>query len=194
MKKPISLGILIKMNNIQLKIKEKITEVSNLGLTDKATFHSYEELYPVLLENNIGKKLNILEVGVAKGGGLKILSELFPESNIYGIDRSYDQLAIEVQNTNIKLLPESDQTNPNLSSSLPNLDLVIEDASHDYHKSMETFNIIKSKLNEDAMYIIEDVFPEYRSFYDKDERFKIHDLTHIKNRSDDVVAIYIHKK
>ena len=41
------------MNNIQLKIKEKITEVSNLGLTDKATFHSYEELYPVLLENNI---------------------------------------------------------------------------------------------------------------------------------------------
>jgi predicted rRNA methylase YqxC with S4 and FtsJ domains len=182
------------MNNIQLKIKQKIVEVSNLGLTDKATFHSYEELYPYLLEESIGKKLNILEVGVAKGGGLRILSELFPESNIYGLDISYNQLEIKVQDTNIKLLPENDQGNPDFNSALPNLDLVIEDASHDYHKSMETFNIIKSKLNQNAIYIIEDIFPQYKSFYDNDERFKIYDLTQNKNRLDDVVAVYIHKK
>jgi len=194
MKKVTNLGILIKMNDIQLKIKQKIIEVSNLGLTDKATFHSYEELYPYLLEESIGKKLNILEVGVAKGGGLIILSQLFPESNIYGVDRSYKELELQEEYRNLKMLPESDQTNPNLVNQLPNLDLVIEDASHDYYKSMETFNIIKSKLNENAIYIIEDIFPEYRSFYDNDERFKIYDLTHIKNRSDDVAAVYIHKK
>jgi hypothetical protein len=178
------------MNTIQSKIKEKIIEISNKGLTDKSTHHSYEEIYPYLLENFIDKKLYILEIGVAIGGGLKILSDLFPNSYIYGLDIDYSQLKIDIINTNITLLPEQDQSDPKLIQSLPNFDIIIEDASHDYNKSMDTFNIFKDKLNKNGVYIIEDIYPHYKPYYDQDNRFKIYDLRHIKNRQDDVLAVY----
>ena len=58
------------MNKIQQKIKDKFVEVTKDGLTDKADYHAYEEVYPYLLDKFIGKKINILEVGTATGGCL----------------------------------------------------------------------------------------------------------------------------
>ena len=70
------------MNELQQKIKDKIVK-----LTDKADYHSYEEIYPILLEKFLGKSHNMLEIGIGGGGGgLKMLCDIFPESNIYGID------------------------------------------------------------------------------------------------------------
>ena len=64
------------MNEVQQKIKDKLIEVTNLKLTDKASYHAYEEVYPFLLDKFIGKKSNMLEVGMSWGGGMQILSEL----------------------------------------------------------------------------------------------------------------------
>ena len=56
------------MNKIQQKIKDKFIEVTKDGLTDKADYHAYEEVYPFLLDKFIGKKCNMLEVGMSWGG------------------------------------------------------------------------------------------------------------------------------
>lgn len=173
----------------QTRIKSKMVEVTNLGLTDKTSYHSYDQIYPILLYPFLDKKLNILEIGTGKGGGLKILSELFTESTIYGLDHNYSILEIETEGTNIKLLSQSDQSNINLDE-LPNIDIVIEDASHDYRKSIETFNLILPKLNKGAIYIIEDVYPQYKELYMNDKRFEVYDLSHVKDRGDDIVAVF----
>ena len=65
------------MDEVQQKIKDKMIEVTKLELTDKASYHAYEEVYPFLLDKFIGKKCNMLEVGMSWGGGMQILSELF---------------------------------------------------------------------------------------------------------------------
>ena len=38
------------MDEVQQKIKDKMIEVTNLELTDKTSYHAYEEVYPFLLE------------------------------------------------------------------------------------------------------------------------------------------------
>ena len=171
-------------------IKEKINEYSDKGLTDKSTYHSYDTIYPELMSKFLGKKNNILEIGTGQGGGLKVLSESFPESTVYGLDHNYSILSIDVTDTNITLLKETDQNSEGFITELPMLDLVVEDASHDYNKSIKTFELVVGKLNSGAIYIIEDVYPEYLDKYNSDPRFKIYDLRNNKNRGDDIVAVY----
>lgn len=171
-------------------IKDEMISVTNMGITDKASYHAYEEIYPKLLESYLGKENNILEVGTAKGGGLLILSNAFPESTIYGIDRDYSQLVVDFEGKNVKLLKETDQCDPSFAIDLPEIDIVIEDAAHNYTQSIGTFEILLPKLRSGAIYIIEDVYPEFVESYIRDGRFEIIDISHIKGRGDDRVAIY----
>jgi trans-aconitate methyltransferase len=173
------------------QIKQLIIDITELKLTDKASYHSYEFIYPELLEPySNGIPLNILEIGTGYGGGLLILSKIFPESTVYGLDHNYDILTIPLNNTNIILLEAMDQTDPSSLKEIEGIDIVIEDASHDYIKSIQTFEMIKPKLNKNALYIIEDVYPQYLDNYKNDSRFEIVDLSQIKNRADDIIAIY----
>lgn len=181
--------------NKKQKIQNKIIEVSKLGLTDKATYHSYENVYPTLFEKYIGKKNNILEIGIGGGGGgLKILSDLFPESKIYGIDNNISRCNLFDLSTlpNLELF-EFDQCDSNMLKNLPNLDIVIEDASHEIMMSIKTFEILECKLNPGATYVIEDVYPHFYEYYLNDGRFEVIDLRKNKGRGDDILAVY-HKK
>lgn len=179
-----------EMNEDQQKIKDKFIEVSKLGLTDKADYHAYEEVYPYLLDKFLGKKCNILEVGVAKGGGLKILSELFPESNIYGIDWDLSQLEVDIDSLSNVQVFRGDQRDSALMEKLPELDFVTEDASHQFNDSITTFELLKPKLKYGAVYVIEDVYPQFVDSYEADGRFDIYDATEIKGRGDDVLVVY----
>jgi predicted O-methyltransferase YrrM len=182
----------MNMSKIKEQIKEKIIEVTNLGLTDKADYHTYEDVYPSLLEKFIGKKNDILEIGIGGGGGgLKILSDLFPESNIYGIDYNLSICTLFDLSTlpNVELF-EFDQCDSKMLDNLPMLDFVIEDASHDMVKSIQTFELLESKLNPGAVYVIEDVYFNFYDSYIKDGRFEMIDLRNVKGRGDDILAVY----
>ena len=170
-------------------------EVSKQGLTDKASYHAYENFYPKLFSQiGIGHKRNILEIGTGAGGGLKILSQIFPNDCIFGLDHNYKILEIDTKALNISLLPALKQTSRKIRNFLPNdLVLVIEDASHQYKDSMKTFEIIEPFLKYGGIYVIEDVYPEFLGFYERDSRFEIIDLRKFKNRGDDILAVYTKK-
>ena len=190
-------------------IKNKIIEVSEKRLTDKSTIHSYDEIYPELLEPYLEKKPTIFELGTGYGGGLLILSDLFPESSIFALDHNYDgpycvspknlpsdrdaSQIINFEGRNVKFLDPCDQCDPNILNFIPECDIIIEDASHVYSKSMCSFDLLLPKLKSGGIYIIEDIYPEYRKLYESDPRFKMYDVTHIKNRPDDLIAVYFNK-
>lgn len=178
------------MNEVQQKIKDKFIEISKVGLTDKANYHAYEEVYPYLMDKFIGKKCNLLEVGTATGGGLRILSELFPDSNIYGIDWNLGMLEIDLKDyPNVEVF-EFNQCDPAFVDKLPMLDFVTEDASHQFDASIRTFELIEPKLNPGAVYVIEDVYPQFYDAYHDDGRFDVYDARKIKGRGDDILAVY----
>jgi len=178
------------MNKTQKKIKDKIIEVTELGLTDKAAYHAYEEVYPYLLDKFIGKTANLLEVGTGHGGGLKILCDLFPKCNVYGIDHNKDILKIDLNEYSNLTFIGSDQCDTSFIDKLPMLDFVTEDASHQMDQSIRTFEMLEPKLNPGAIYAIEDIYPEFYDAYVKDGRFKMFDVRDKKGRADDVVAVY----
>jgi SAM-dependent methyltransferase len=48
--------------------------------------HELAELYDYILSDLRDEEINLLEVGVAKGGSIKMWSEYFEKGNIYGVD------------------------------------------------------------------------------------------------------------
>ena len=88
---------------------------------------------------------------------------------------------------------EFDQCDPKMLDKLPMLDFVTEDASHDMVKSIKTFELLESKLNPGAVYVIEDIYPNFYDSYVKDGRFEMIDIRDMKGRSDDILAVYYNK-
>jgi hypothetical protein len=178
------------------EIKQLILDYSSANRypnTDKASYHAYEEFYPDILHPLQKKKINLLEVGVAGGVSLKLWQEILPKATIYGADANYGYLQYPIEEfKDMILLPQGSQTDENIFKDIPEMDIIIDDASHVAFNSIKTFYILKDKLKKNGIYIIEDVWEEQLKEYPEEflKMFNIVDLRKYKNRGDDMVLVY----
>lgn len=206
-----------KLTNFQERVQNIMRKISphpptDNELCDKSSQHSYDYLYPKILElvkenydnNNSDKPLTILDIGVYRGGSIKIWREVFPDALIIGFDRDYTNLTEELvkqfnEDKNIKLI-RGDQSSASLGRVMREndylFDLVIDDAEHQILPQMSSFALLKDLVKKGGLYVIEDIYPEHLSKYPDDflEYFDYVDMEHIKKRGDDKVFIYNNKK
>jgi len=178
-----------------MSVREVLEKHSASGLTDKASYHAYEFLYPNLLQylfEKPGHSINILEVGVVRGGSMKCWMELFPSATFYGIDYNLSQVERDVYNDPRFHKLQMSQSDPQVRNTFPGVtwDLIIDDASHKRDDQIVTFNMLKDRLTSGGKYIIEDINPEYVYPESFKSQFVDYDISHIKNRGDDRMFVY----
>jgi hypothetical protein len=149
--------------------------------------HNYAPVYSKFLApfiKNKNQKIILLEIGILKGTGLAIWSELFPNGRIIGLDIDLSHIHENMenikslgafQNNNIELY-EFDQFNDNrekLTNILngDKIDIIIDDGLHWNETIINTINSVKPFLADIFIYFIEDnlkiheilinMFPEY---------------------------------
>lgn len=173
------------------EIYEKYQKPEHHG--DKGTTHSYIGEYERLLK---GYKNNstVLEIGLYDGLSLQMWAEYFVDSKVIGIDinlsPSLSNLLREEYNIII-----GDATNDRILESIKDemFDVIIDDGSHTLIDQLNSFELLKNKMNKGGIYIIEDVdnldstLSVYESVHDNIE---VIDNRHIKNRFDDVLIVY----
>ncbi len=177
------------------KVSEKDSRTKNQLLSGGMTGgdrmskveHNYAPVYSKFLTPflaNKNKKIILLEVGILKGTGLAIWSELFPNGRIIGLDIDLSHIHKNMenikslgafQNNNIELY-EFDQFNDN-REKLDNIlkgdkiDIIIDDGLHWNETIINTIKSVKPFLADIFMYFIEDnskiyevlinMYPEY---------------------------------
>lgn len=180
-----------------------LLELIDSTRTDKNTTHSYLNLYQDILVGKKDTALNVLEVGIDRGGSIKLWSEFFTNSIVYGLDIMdikdvYDELK---NNDKIKLYTSIDAydekfvKNTFLDNNIT-FDFMLDDGPHTL-ESMKQFIYLYSKLmTKDGILIIEDVqdwsWIEILTEQVSNELkpfIKIYDLREIKGRYDDIVFI-----
>ena len=118
------------------------------------------ELYEKYFFQFKDKKLNILEIGIDNGDSLRIWSEYFTEANICGIDITKVDFAIK--NTEIF---NGDQSDINflkkIVSKYKKFDIIIDDGSHQSKHIIKSFKFLFTYLNENGLYVIEDLQTSY---------------------------------
>ncbi len=163
-----------KISDKDPRSKAELEQVEMQG-GDRMSLHGYAEKYaqyllPFVLNNILGSHpVSLIEVGILKGTGLAIWSELFPGARIIGfdLDLSYIQenmstlLEQGAFKENPPQLFEFDQYKDNahlvytiLGES--KIDIVIDDGVHSAETIINTLNILLPFTADNFVYFIED--------------------------------------
>jgi hypothetical protein len=176
-----------------------LSELVDNERTDKNTVHSYLELYQKLLSDKKETAKSVLEVGIYKGGSIKLWDDYFTNATIYGVDiMPIHDVWETIQNKEtIKLFTSVDaytETFFNETFKDIKFDFMLDDGPHTLESMIQFIKLYSTLLTEDGILIIEDVqswhwidklksvVPENLTQY-----IKVYDLRPNKNRYDDIV-------
>jgi hypothetical protein len=179
-----------------------LSELVDDKITDKNTCHSYLDLYNSLLCSKKETAKNILEVGIYRGGSIKLWHDYFQNAMIYGLDHDPIDRYItnEIKNkeriylfTSIDAYNEN-YFNSNFLSKKIKFDFILDDGPHTLDSMKKFIKLYSQVMTDDGILIIEDVqdwdwietlkneVPDHLK-----EFIKAYDLRKNKGRYDDIV-------
>ena len=128
----------------------------------------YADCFHENLKELKNKKLDILEIGLAKGGGIASLYFYFPNSNFIGVDNNPFRIRYKSNRIrNIYVDTSSKKILQNLSSHLnQKFDIILDDCGHRLIDQILCFSENFKNLKKGGIYIVEDLnFPELHTMY-----------------------------
>jgi hypothetical protein len=169
--------------------------------TDKNTSHSYLDLYQFLLSSRKEFSMNVLEIGIDKGGSIKMWHDYFPNAIIHAIDiLSINDIWSELQNKpRIQLYTSRNAYDPdfvktNFIDKSIKCEIILDDGPHTIDSMIQFIKLYSQILTDNGILIIENVqsmdwlpyleaaVPENLKKY-----VRVHDLRHLKNQYDDIM-------
>jgi len=132
--------------------------------TDKNTVHSYLDLYDMLLTNKRKNAKNVLEVGIHRGGSIKLWYDYFPNAIIHGLDiiNSNNVWVVLKNNDRIKLYTSTNaydesKFKENFLDKNIKCDFMLDDGPHTLNSMINFIRLYSQIMTDDGILIIEDV-------------------------------------
>lgn len=121
-------------------------------------FEHYFEIYEKHFRRFTGKPVCFAEIGVYSGGSLEMWRDYFgPEATIYGVDIE-DCRCYSDDKTHIFIGDQSDRSFwSSFKTSVPQLDLLVDDASHRPNDQIPSFEELFPHLSPGGVYLCEDI-------------------------------------
>ena len=128
----------------------------DIGCNDKNGIHTYTETYDKLFAP-FQKGCSFMEIGLALGDSVDLFDEYFEKSNIIGVDISIVFTPKKYKN-DVAII-EADATKQEFLEKIKGktFDIIVDDGSHMTQDQLDTFNLLKGKMNKGGIYIIEDI-------------------------------------
>lgn len=168
------------------------------GRTDKDTLHSYLDTYETLFSPLRTSATRVLEVGIQRGGSIKLWHDYFPSATIHGVDIDPTTLPILRAFPRVQLHERTDAYSPSFVETLRDLrfDVLIDDGPHTLESMKDFLRLYMPLMSDRAVLIIEDVqdiawIPTLRAQVPQDPRLSVnvYDLRSTKGRYDDVLFV-----
>ena len=123
----------------------------------------YFEIYDRYLSQFRHKPVNVLEIGVANGGSLKMWKKYFGDNaKIYGVDVNKDCKRFEELNVEIFIGSQTDRKFLNkVKDKIGIIDILIDDGGHTMNQQITTFEVLFEAISENGIYICEDLHTSY---------------------------------
>ncbi len=120
--------------------------------------HSYTPYYYDLFKKKRNSIKKVLEIGAGEGAGLLMWRDFFPKAKIYGADNDANRV-FEEDRIKVFLCDQSSQDNLEglIRKIGGDIDFVVDDGSHKPEEQIFTCMTLMPLLNNNTVYIIEDV-------------------------------------
>lgn len=178
-----------------LKNTPELNTIHFVG-TDKNTYHCYvSNFYEKEFEKYKDKPISLLEIGISVGGSLYLWGKYFTKGTILGIDNTHVIRDIWKELPNVSYLIKDAYTQ-SVADSLQNFDIIIDDGPHSLESQIEAIKLYLPKLNDDGIFIIEDVnnvgyFEILKENTPKEfhDRIEMINLSSVNNTSNDLLFV-----
>lgn len=126
----------------------------------------YFEIYHRHLARFVGKRVNILEIGVYSGGSLEMWSAYFgPNCHIYGVDIEPACKKYERDNISVFVGDQADRAFwHSFKKQVNAVDVVIDDGGHSPEQQRITLEELLPLLSPGGVYICEDIHARFNEF------------------------------
>lgn len=134
--------------------------------TNVHKWHHYFDIYAKHFEPYRDRPIRMLEIGVFRGGSLRMWKEFFhPDSTIVGIDIDPSCQAHEIADRNVFVRIGS-QAEPAFLDAVNGefgpFDIILDDGSHKTHHQLVSFGaLFRDALKDGGCYMVEDVHTNY---------------------------------
>ena len=138
---------------------DDLTQLAIKYGTDKWGKHHYTPVYYDLFQDKRNEVKKVLEIGPAEGAGLFMFRDFFPNATIYGLEVDEERVK-KLQGMDRIIVYRADQglmEDLAIENFYDDIDIVIDDGSHNPIDQIFTFHAIMPYLKKGAIYIIEDV-------------------------------------
>ena len=132
--------------------------------------HKYShhiEAYDKIFERFKNTAVSILEIGLARGGSLELWRKYFGmEAAIFGMD--IQDMTVLQKDSGARIFVGDQGKIEDLKrvlNKLPDLDIVIDDGSHQSEDQIVSFQHVFKRLKDKGVYIVEDIHTSYRETY-----------------------------
>lgn len=137
------------------------------GRGDLHKWHHYFEIYERHLERFRGSAVRLLEIGVFRGGSLRLWREYFgPDALIVGLDKDATCARFDGESGHVRI---GDQADPSFLRSVlaefGPFDVVIDDGGHTARQQIVSFELLYPEISETGVYICEDTHTNYWEIY-----------------------------
>lgn len=137
-----------------------------LGRTDGKTLFKmdhYLDVYDGLMGPWMGLPVSFLEIGVYKGGSLRMWRDFFaPQAKLTFLDIDPACKALEIPGTEIRI---GDQTDvaflKQTAADRGPFDIIVDDGGHKMDQQITSFRTLWPELKDGGLYIVEDVHTSY---------------------------------
>lgn len=133
---------------------------------DVVKWHHYFDIYTRYFERYRDRPITMLEIGVYRGGSLRMWKEYFhADSTIVGIDVDESCRAHEIANRNV-FVRIGNQGDPaflaRVNGEFGPFDIILDDGSHKTHHQITSFGaLFRPALRDGGCYMVEDVHTNY---------------------------------
>ncbi len=128
----------------------------------------YFDIYHRHFERFVGKKVNVLEIGIYSGGSLQMWRSYFGnQSHIYGVDIEEACKEYEGENVSVFIGDQADRAFwRTFNQSVEGIDILIDDGGHSPEQQQVTLEEMLPKLRLGGVYVCEDIHSSFNRFAD----------------------------
>ena len=148
------------------------TDISDIFWSNTGTivhkWHHYLPIYDRYFSRFRGTPVKMLEIGVSKGGSLKMWRDYFgPKAIIFGIDIDPKCAAFDGQHASVRIGSQADAGFlRGVVTEMGGVDIVLDDGSHVGRHIRASLDALFPALSENGVYMIEDLHTAYWENYD----------------------------
>lgn len=139
------------------RTSSSLAELGRLYGSDKPV--QYAPFYDILLESRQASVRSVFEIGIFKGGSLRMWRDYFFRAQIYGMDINPDALFTEERIRTFQGDQASAGAIRKVADTCGPFDLIVEDGSHKPGHQVMNAEFLMPYLSPCGLYIIEDINP-----------------------------------